>query len=93
MTTTDTITLPSAWASALINGDYSDLKDHADIDGYDTDEPERCHAFARALAARGGTIVGCVDDDRFTWSYRLYDAGSPATGGNVCDYTVIYKDE
>jgi hypothetical protein len=41
---TDTVTLPSYWASALINGDYSGLNDN---------ESSRCDAAVDELA-RGG---------------------------------------
>lgn len=78
----DTITLPAYWASALINGDYSGMADEA--------EAERCAAAEQELADDGWSIVGCDDEYRFTWSYRLYDAGADCDGGNVLDYTILH---
>jgi hypothetical protein len=78
---TDTVTLPSYWASAIINGDYS---------GMDDDETKRCDYELEQLAADGWNVVDCdTDSTRFTWSYRLYDTQADFCGGEVMDYTVI----
>ena len=82
---TDTYTLPSAWVTALINGDFSGLDDT------DPEEGARCRALVEELAARGITIVSDVEDsDRFTWRYQLYD-GADCTGGNVMDYVAVCR--
>lgn len=73
----DEITAPSYWASALINGDRSELEagEIVMIDAF----LERCKEY---------DFVGIVEDsDRFTWHFRLY--GGDAQGGNVCDYKVL----
>ena len=76
-----TVTLPSYWACALINGDASGLED---------DEAARCDAAAAALAADGWEIVDTVEDsERFTWSYDLYDPDAGVRGGDVMDYVVL----
>lgn len=81
------ITLPAAWASALINGDFSGLE-----------EPEaaRCKARVAELARDGWTIVDVARDDdgegqepRFTRSYRFYDPDATCTGGDVLDYVLM----
>ncbi len=77
----DTITLPSDWASALINNDYSGLDDEAEI--------ARCVAVETKLASEGWYIVDCEDEPRFTWSYRLYDPGANCSGGEVLDYMIL----
>lgn len=82
---TDTVTLPAAWACALINGDYTGF----DYNGADEAEAQRCEAAEAALAADGWSIVDCADEPRFTNMYRLYDAGADFTGGDVLDYTVL----
>ena len=81
---TDTITLPAAWACALINGDYTGF----DYSGNDA-EAARCEAAEAALAAEGWSIVDCAGEARFTNSYRLYDAGADFDGGDVLDYTIL----
>lgn len=73
---TTTITLPSAWASYLINGDNSGLtrleQDRADKE------------------TEGLNIVGIVEDSkRFTWWYALYDPESGFKGGTVADYIIV----
>lgn len=80
----DSVTAPSAWASALVNGDES---------GLDDEDREALRRWAGKLAADGWYVVdvardeqGDVVDPRFTWSYRLY--GGTAGGGEVMDYVV-----
>lgn len=76
---------PEAWASALINGDYTGL-DHADN--------LACAATVATLASHGYEVVCLAIDPRtgedyeprFTWSYPLY--GGTAQGGNVLMYVV-----
>jgi Ca2+-binding RTX toxin-like protein len=78
----DTITLPSYWASALINGDYSGLNDG---------EAQRCKAEVDFLAGAKSYVVSDVEDSqRFTWHYNLYDPEAGVSGGEVMDY-VIHK--
>jgi hypothetical protein len=80
---TDTVTLPSYWASAIINGDYSGMTD---------DEEARCQHELDKLADEGWDVVDCTEEStRFTWSYRLYDTLADCSGGEVMDYTVIRR--
>ena len=76
---TDSVTLPAAWASYLINGNP------------DTLEPaERQAADTRLqqLHSDGWSVVGTEDDEpRFTWRYEMY--GGTAHGGDVMDYVVL----
>ncbi|GJE18743.1 hypothetical protein [Methylobacterium marchantiae] len=75
-TTADTITLPSHWASFLINGDAS---------GLDDGEQERIEAHLKGVP---GHIVGVEEgSERFTWCYAMY--GGDARGGGVADYTIL----
>lgn len=70
----ETITLPSHWASYLINDDDS---------GLDTEEA----AYIVGTMVREGVrnVVDVTDDsERFTWHYRMY--GGTADGGTVCDF-------
>lgn len=82
----DTITLPVYWASALINGDFSGIT-------------EACEANAikevqANLRAQGWTAVSTVEDsERFTWSYQLYDPSAECVGGTVLDYVIIRADQ
>lgn len=80
----DTVTAPSDWASALVNGDFSGLEE---------DDTAACIAWADTLEQKGWVVVGVASDENgdsedphFTWSYRLY--GGNAGGGNVVDYIV-----
>lgn len=75
----ETITGPAHWASALINGDYSDLT------------TEECAQVAAWLKREGITsICGIADNsERFTWSLRLYAPECNASGGNVCNYQYL----
>ena len=81
---TDTVTLPAYWASALINGDFTGIESDA--------EAARIEAVMDEFATKGWHIVGCEDDARFTWSYRLYDPGADCSGGEVLDYDILYED-
>lgn len=78
---TGSITLPSYWASALINGDYS---------GLEGDEDSRCAKAERKLALQGWSIVD-VGESYFTNSYYIYDPDSGYSGGSVADYTLIER--
>lgn len=71
----ETITLPSHWASYLINGDDSGL-----------DDAEEAAYIVGTLVREGVRNVVDLDDDseRFTWHYRMY--GGTADGGTVCDF-------
>lgn len=76
-----TITAPSYWASAIINGDSSALSNAED---------ERCTKFLNDLSADGWTIVDAKEGtERFTNSYHLYDRGAGVSGGDVMDYQAI----
>jgi hypothetical protein len=79
---TSTITLPSYWACALINGDYSGLED---------DECRRCDAAIAELSVDGWEIIDTVENEepRFTWYYHLYDPGAGVSGGDVIDYVIL----
>ena len=79
MAQSTTITLPSYWASALINGDTSGMT------------PDEIDQMNRTLALHDGwTVVGDVEDsERFTWSYRLYAPFADCEGGNVMDYVAL----
>ncbi len=81
----DTITLPAAWASALINGDYSGF----DYSNEYEDDAARCAATEQNLADQGWSIVSCNDEPRFTCNYRLYDPYADCVGGEVLDYTIL----
>lgn len=78
--TTRTITAPAAWASALVNGDFS---------GLDADESTACSRWKQRELSIGESVVSAVDDaePRFTKSFRLY--GGDAEGGDVIDYVVL----
>ena len=83
---TDIVTLPAHWACALINGDYTGF----DFSCEDGGEARRCSAAEDRLADDGWSVVSMVDDsERFSWSYRLYDAGTDVDGGDVADYVIL----
>lgn len=79
---TRTYTMPSAWASALVNGDYS---------GMDARDIAACEAHLARLGHP--QIVSTVDDSagRFTWCFRLY--GGYCDGGDVIDYVALVPDD
>ena len=90
---TDYFTFPAAWASALVNGDYSGLESG------DTAEAQRCRDVVVELAQDGWHIVdvkrdkeGNGNDGRFTWDYQIYDPGSRYSGGSVINYVVMRID-
>lgn len=77
----DTVTGPSHWASALINGDHS---------GMDSKEMSAMKAWNEK---HGGSVVSIADGEdgnpqepRFTRHYSLH--GGTAEGGDVVDYVV-----
>ena len=80
-----TITLPAAWASAIINGDYSGL------DYHDPAEAQRCRERVAELRGDGWDIVDCEDEAHFTWSYRLADPGADCYGGDVLEYAMVRR--
>lgn len=87
MTETITITGPAAWATALVNGDYSGLQGPDDI-------PDLVHLVRWLRANPGYEIVdvardedGEAKDPRFTWSYALH--GGAHRGGDVVDYVAV----
>ena len=72
----DSITLPAAWASYLVNGDDSGLS-----------ERERDQADSRLarVLEPGQYIVGTVyDDPWFSWDFDLY--GGDCRGGQINRY-------
>lgn len=71
-----TLTAPAHWAPYLINGDKS---------GMSTDDMA---AIASHIPA-SWEVVGCSDEGRFTWSYRLH--GGDAEGGTVLNYDVLVR--
>lgn len=75
-----TLTAPAAWASALVNGDFSGLSD---------EEERACRAWIEQQAPY--RVVSTVEDsERFTWHFRLH--GGNAEGGDVVDY-IAHKVE
>ena len=79
---TNMITLPAAWATALMADDYSTLAG---------DEANRCLRQAASLAREGWDVVDCEDEARFTWLYHIYDKEAECEGGDVLDYTLIRR--
>lgn len=83
----DTVTAPAHWASALINGDWSDL---------DGDEAARCSRFidwikpARVVSIRDDEYSAESMDPYFVRNMSLYAPSAPALGGDVLDY-VTYE--
>lgn len=72
------IIAPAAWASALVNGDYSGLK---------PDEATRVRNWLDHELGPHERIIGCEDESRFTWSFRFH--GGDADGGDVLEYTTL----
>ena len=80
MTQSTTITLPSYWAAALIDGDTSGMTP-SEIDQMDRTLDELHAAW---------TVVSDVENsERFTWSYRLYAPFADCEGGTVMDYVAL----
>lgn len=76
--TTETVKMPAAWASYLINGDASGL------------EPgERPKIDAYLKAQKIGDVLACEDEAHFSWSFDLY--GGDAEGGELLEYTVVRR--
>jgi hypothetical protein len=87
------VTGPSAWASALVNNDYTSFSLNDDGGAA---EIAAIHAFIASLRTDGWRIVdvargedGEAIEPRFTWLYDMY--GGLAQGGDVVDY-VIARD-
>jgi hypothetical protein len=85
------VTLPSAWASALINHDAT---------GLDLRERLLCSLAQANLARDGLHIVGLATDPetgetneaRFSWHYRMHSRDQSAdapSGGMVLDYVAV----
>lgn len=80
---TDTITAPSHWASALINGDessfdyYNDAEDRADYE-----------RFCAWLAEHRWEVVDCEGEGYFKHSPHVPGVGTMLSG-DVLDYTVL----
>ena len=72
----DTYTAPAAWASALVNGDYSGLDDADTL---------ACRAWQESILP--AEVVGTKGEPRFTWRYRLY--GGLYDSGDVLDYQTL----
>lgn len=84
-----TATAPSYWASYLVNGDHSGLS-----------HDEKMHADMWLYRNRPWYVVDVVRDDngeayedRFTWSYDLYDLMATVRGGSVIDYVLHSTSE
>ena len=90
---TDTITLPSYWASALVNGEDSSF----DINDDETADRER-QLLADTVGSLRDSIgpfsVVDVGDPYFTRNFHHYVEGdiSPITGGDVADYLIVIHD-
>lgn len=100
---TDYVTLPSYWASALVNGDFSgfSLLDPED----EARETAAVIATMEELRDQGLEVIGIREmleapdefsdpeyaEPHFTRNYHLYhpDPGPGITGGDVLDYAVI----
>lgn len=85
----DHVTLPSYWASALVNGDFSGLED---------EEADQCRMMQHQLATEGWHVVDVVRDEngeghdaRYTGSYQVHNPHSQYRGGDVLDY-VVHRD-
>lgn len=72
----DSIILPAAWASYLVNGDGSDLSER---------ERDRADSHLARVLKPGQYIVGTVyDDPWFSWDFDLY--GGDCLAGLVRGY-------
>jgi hypothetical protein len=76
----ETITLPTCWASALVNGDFT---------GLDHDEEDALLDCLEDLRVGGWSIVSVVGDEPpyCTKFYRMY--GGTADYGEVVDYVML----
>lgn len=75
----ETIEAPTAWACALVNGDYSSL---------DSDECAALRKWRKKLPS-DASIVSVEDGQRFTRQFDLYGGTSPC--GEVSVYTYLTK--
>lgn len=79
----DEVTAPAAWASALVNGDYS---------GLDEEDAAALDQWLKHTLPRGWSVVDVARDEegdfepRFTHSYAMY--GGTAQAGDVLDYVI-----
>jgi hypothetical protein len=83
----DTVTAPSYWVSALINGDYSGLQD-------DPDEVRRCEEFAGWMTDQGIEPIGALDDTLgFTNRFHChgFETGPGITGGETIELTILAR--
>lgn len=78
-------TAPAAWASALVNGDWSGMSDDDTRACRDWIESQRPYAVADVQRNADGEAC----DPRFTWHYTLY--GGTAAGGEVLDYVMLLR--
>ena len=78
--TVDVFPLPSHWASAVINGDYS---------GLDDNECALCQAELEMFGVAGWDFVDIEGEPYFTWDYRRY--GGDAEGGEVADFVAVQR--
>ncbi len=83
----DTVTLPAYWASALVNGDYSSLKDW-EIEQLDKTVADLAPWYVVDIKRND---EGEAEDPRFTWNYSLYNRYSGYSGGEVLDY-IVHKE-
>lgn len=70
------IQMPAAWASAIVNGDFS---------GLDRDEADEVRQAIADISDMGYDIVGTTDDEYFSWHP---DYGPP---GLVKDYIALKR--
>lgn len=84
-----TITGPVYWASYLINGDASGLKDgeQAKVDAWLAREGvRRVVCDAPGVNDAGEPDPEATQEPRFTWSMRLHCPELDCDGGDVLDY-------
>jgi hypothetical protein len=81
MTEVDTCKGPSYWASYIVNGDGSGMRE---------DELAKCDAWLEYHNARGWRVVSCEDDSDFSDCY-IFGLGRFA--GDVCTYILHGSNE
>lgn len=76
----DTISLPSHWASALVNGDFSGVED---------EDARHIELMMSKLGQEGWHVVGTSDEEpRFTNHYQVHNPYSQSHGGEVMDFVI-----
>lgn len=76
---------PAAWASALLNADWS---------GLDPAEAARCRALLRDWQRNGWEPVDCGEESYFSAAYDLHagpEADPLITGGDLADYVLVRR--